>query len=263
MTCRCCGQQFCYVCGQDWQRHFDQPGGFDHYQCRLSTNQPARSGQQMQTRSHGQPLPNSFEACRSGFIANTRDAAWQNSMVGLAQATVETFKLQHDVISVVKEAAVVSLEAREVLKFSYVTKFKTPSVEWRHTLGSLVTDLEVVTGKLEAAAGLGLFETEVHAKGFEDPADLEPSDAILRSLDLREILAHLVAVSRRHSTVQQLAIAVRLQTQRLLAAARAHQAGNLPWSTQVMNRIMPSSAGNASSSVSGLIASVRNLLRFF
>ena len=32
-----CGRHFCYMCGQDWAPHRDQPGGFDYYACRLPT----------------------------------------------------------------------------------------------------------------------------------------------------------------------------------------------------------------------------------
>eukprot|EP00405_Crypthecodinium_cohnii_P043822 CAMPEP_0206585596 /NCGR_PEP_ID=MMETSP0325_2-20121206/36512_1 /ASSEMBLY_ACC=CAM_ASM_000347 /TAXON_ID=2866 /ORGANISM="Crypthecodinium cohnii, Strain Seligo" /LENGTH=413 /DNA_ID=CAMNT_0054093175 /DNA_START=180 /DNA_END=1417 /DNA_ORIENTATION=- len=311
MICSPCGQHFCYVCGKDWNLHFKQAGGFDHYQCRLG-NVATR---QDYPNSSVQSKPGSWVACEAAFRANIRNAEWEMSLLALAAAVSQLFGVDGNYQAFLSEALSAALQAREVLKFSYVLKYQIGeagrhSWHWLYQIDPAISELEVITTKLESVLGLSFVATAVrkaelnateavlqvckqlsspgHSRlgkphmhnassssspqpaklGLSSPdreggadgsgnsclgpgtssssqsqsqnhsqsqplvaglpnAGTRPRGGSLAtlsatSLDLRDVLAHIVATSQVAGFGQQLTMAVLLQTQQLLSAGRAY-----------------------------------------
>merc|ERR1712224_1073527 len=99
-----------------------------------------------------------FEACHRSFVANDRDKERELAFMLLAQSLGEAFALGQAYKDFIQDATWACFRARHALKFSYVQRFRTPQSEWKHHLEPLVGALEVITAKLEAAAGIGLLE---------------------------------------------------------------------------------------------------------
>lgn len=96
------------------------------------------------------------------------------------------------------------------------------SEPWTRRIEPRVSDLEVIAEKLEAVTGLGIMASAVRDRGIQSAADLTKHrpQSLVEELDLRDALAHAIAVSRYLDFALELVVATRLQTQQLLSAAR-------------------------------------------
>mmetsp|Transcript_101528 Transcript_101528/g.293848 ORF Transcript_101528/g.293848 Transcript_101528/m.293848 type:complete len:985 (-) Transcript_101528:175-3129(-) len=223
MICGSCGAHFCYVCGGDWKAHYGAARGLDYYRCRLG----AQETRQDAPDRPPPPEQGSFESCHNSFVANTRDATWERGVSGLAIALAEAFDLDPALGDFVAEAVEASLEARHALQFSYVVKYQIgeegrKSRVWATRLSPCISELEVVCAKLESTTGLSLVGTAARAAGRSTASALgHDPRGCLEGMDLRELLARMVAVGSHLAFASQLCVAVRLQTQRLLSEGRA------------------------------------------
>jgi len=211
------------VCGKGWNLHLSQPGGVDFYRCRLGA-QPTRSDASEKT---WQAQPGSFEACLSGFRANARDAPWMRALRGLAVALAIEFDLDDEYKDFLDHALDAILEARQVLRFGYVLKYKLgkngrQARSWTSRLGPCMAELEIAAERLEAVVGFEVLASAARARGLEAASDLAKPELLLQQLDLRDLLAHAMAVARSVGLASQLATAVHLQTQHFLSEARVH-----------------------------------------
>jgi len=207
MICSVCGYHFCYACGQDWNSHRNQPGGFDHYACRMQQANPAAIGNLTAQR---------FEACYRGWLASSRDSTVQDAILGILQYLTTEFQLSETMFV---HATSVVADARECLQQSYCLRYCWCSEKWENFLAQCVGDLERTTNALEIAIGVRSLSSELE-KLDATLMKWEPEDLVYR-LDLRQVVAHLIAASTQAAMIEQVAASVVLQTARVSDAARA------------------------------------------
>lgn len=213
MHCRC-GREFCYVCGQDWALHFRQTGGLDHYNCRLAST--ASVGPQVHGDARMRP-------CLTGWTANDRKPSRQQALVSALFHLCDVFAPGNSTLkAVLQEGSSACLQARQLLQRSYVLRYYWGEREWRASIERLVGELECAVGALEHVLGLAQLETLVAQRSPDLPhLPPEPED-LLRGLDTRTLVPHMIAAVDVASAMQQLVTAVVLQQARLLGASRLH-----------------------------------------
>lgn len=254
MICTVCGRHFCYTCGQDWEPHRRQPGGFDYFRCSLPAGAAARNtpgavapaagdpaaeghGQQLAAqRQRMRKLQRLERECLPGWLANHRDAQVQRKFLACLTRLARSFG-QHlgspGGTAIANRALQALLEARSCLQACYGQKYHWTNERWRSSrLQTWVGELESAASSLETVLGLVLVEDAVVAAGYSGggaaasstPAQrrLLPPDEqeLLRQLDLRQIAPHTLAVSFALDAVQQLSLAVSLQTSRICESGR-------------------------------------------
>lgn len=220
MICRACGAHFCYVCGQRWELHNSQSGGLDYYNCRLGEQSTRADAPNRDSNGHAGR--SKLDVCRNSFTANVRDAEWERGVADIALRLAQLFNLGAEYGECIASAVEAGLTARRVLRCSYVLRFNVSRKVWSRSLETRVAELEVVTERLEAVSGLGIIGSAARQVGLTTAAQLHPeaADRTLRAIDLREVLAHAQAMAGHADFCAQLALAVQLQTSRLLDTVR-------------------------------------------
>ncbi|CAJ1435625.1 unnamed protein product [Effrenium voratum] len=222
MICAVCGRHFCYVCGQEWQLHTRQPGGFDFFECRLPHDPSLAGGITRSAPPVGGSVEDQklwkMEVCLPGWKANERNSERHKLLLRALLLLAQEFSLGLDSASA-WEALEASLRARRCLQHCYALKYLWSESAWqRCRLRHWVPELETAAGALEAAIGLSVLERELIKATVEAPG--EPED-LLHLLDLRGCLCQLVAVSEALDALRTLRVAVSLQTARIIDAGRS------------------------------------------
>jgi len=212
MRCRC-GREFCYVCGQDWALHFSQTGGLDHYNCRL-----ASTSRGLEVHGNARMRP-----CLTGWRANERKTSRQQALVSALCLLCDVFAPGSSTLKVVlQEGSLACLQARQLLQRSYVLRYHWGEREWHASIERLVGELENAVGALEHVLGLAQLEAVV-AQRSPDSAHVPPEpEELLRGLDTRTLVPHMIAAVEVVDATHQLITAVVLQRARLLGASRVH-----------------------------------------
>jgi len=240
MICSICGSHFCYVCGQDWNKHRTQPGGFDYYTCRLdNTAQQAAVGRGSQSVNFSR-----FDSCFSGWRANARDRARQEVLMGGLISIAEAFDQDACYQAVAQEGMLRCLEARTCLQRCYVLKYFWTDKDWRLHLNSWVGELEGITSALENALGIVQIEYMVERSDDLGSSSVLPQDGadLVKHLDLRRLAPRVLAACELITTIQQLSIAVELQTQRVFDAARNDSPIQTRTSASMLQALTPSTS---------------------
>lgn len=196
-----------------------QAGGMDYYNCRLGAQATRADLPDRDSNAHiGR---SKLDVCRSSFTANVRETEWESALADVALRLAQLFDLGAAYGDFIASAVEVGLAARRALRFSYVLQFNVSRKVWGQ-LETRVAELEVATERLEAVSGLGLIGAAARQVGLTTAAQLQPeaADRTLRAIDLREVLAHAQATASSADFCAQLALAVELQTSRLLDTVR-------------------------------------------
>lgn len=220
MICTVCGHHFCYACGQDWQLHRSQPGGLDHYVCKLSA--PSDNETTSTSISAAASKAKRFQAALPGWVSNTRDLGRQSLARDLLLHIAETFELDRTYEPAVHDAFDRFMEARAIVQRCYVLKFQWTISEWRRRLDSLVGELEGATTALENVLGFVQVDLAMRASTSFNSCTVAPTRAeeVAKLLDLRQLAPRVIAASEMSSAISQLSTAVKLQTSRILDACR-------------------------------------------
>jgi len=218
MHCRC-GREFCYVCGQDWASHFSQTGGLDHYNCRLTPT--ARPRPEVRGKARMRP-------CLTGWMANERNLSRQQALISALFLVCDKFAPGSSTLKVVlQEGSSACLKARQLLQRCYVLRYYWGEAEWRVSIERLVGELEGAVGALEHVLGLAQLEALVTQRSPDLPNLPPEPEELLRGLDVRTLVPHMIAAVEVVGATQQLITAVVLQRARLLGASKVHILGTI------------------------------------
>lgn len=220
MKCAVCRSEFCYVCGQDWRKHMHQPGGFDHYACRLGADRSS-SSQPLSTEKR-------FQDAYRGWLSNIRDTARQKVLRAVMLHIVAVTNVGEACASVIQDALDRCMEARAIIQRCYILRFVWTQSEWRGgRLSTWVGELEGATTALETTLGFNEADTVIQESHLAKEGSAQAQIAqIVASMDLRKILPQVIAAAEHISAVSQLSIAVKLQTSRIVDAGRMGFPGN-------------------------------------
>lgn len=230
MICSVCGHNFCYVCGQDWKDHQRQPGGFDHFTCRMPQESPGIHAHSVMSTSWFPSRPPQGDESRRGWMANVRDGSKEKRILSLFRYISSTFEFESQFVTIAEHGVHVSSKARKTLQQCYALMYFLSSKFRKHRLAIYVGDLETAVSALEAVLGLNIIDAELNKDSIRLNEFSDTSQNTFQCFDFYGLLPHLVAASEIIQSADRLSMAVELQTARVLYASRtAAQQEDAQW----------------------------------